>query len=119
MESNIEKSSKRGRPEKSKANLKSKRVTMRVTESQLEHLTLEASRFGLTLSEYCYHMIMSKEVKAPFTKEEIELKRGIVAVGNNVNQIARKAHQQGIVSIVDEAKEILRIIRKMVDKYDS
>lgn len=108
---------KGGRPQKSEANKKTGRIAVFMTKAERELIKKRADEFGVTLSEYCSMAILNLKVEAPFSQEEIDLKRGLVGMANNLNQIAYKANAAGIDTVEHSAKELLVEIKKELEKF--
>lgn len=113
--------SKGGRPSKAQDAKRSEVITFKTTPGQLRALRQRADTLGMTLSDYCHRHILSTTIVAPFTEEELTLKRGLVGMANNVNQLAYKAHAAGIESVAESCREVLAELRKelaVFKKYD-
>lgn len=75
------------------------RVQVRLDDDEHDYFLYNLERSGLTMEAYLRTLIMSK---IPKTKEVSELDRNILAqlyaIGNNLNQIARRAHVMNVLS---------------------
>ncbi len=110
-------SKQKGRPQKKPENKKSERVVFMVTPSDFEAISKHAQNFNLTLSEYCNKIVLNAQIMAPFTEEELRLKRGLVGMANNLNQIAYQANAAGFESVQDSCRELLKEIKVELEKY--
>lgn len=108
---------KPGRPKKLVEHKKSERVVFWTTPSKAKEIEERASNFNLTVSEYCSKIILEVEIVAPFTEEELNLKRALVGMANNLNQIAYRANAAGIETVTQSAKELLGEIKKELKKF--
>ncbi|MGM9512451.1 plasmid mobilization protein [Larkinella sp. GY13] len=108
---------KNGRPEKSTDTKKSQRIGFWVTESEAVVIRKQAQEAGLTISDYCNQIITNGQIVAPFTEEELNLKRGLVGMANNLNQIAFRANAAGISSVESSARDLLQEIKKLLKTY--
>ncbi|WP_138485054.1 plasmid mobilization protein [Dyadobacter bucti] len=108
---------KPGRPKKSESTIKSETIAFTVTKVQAKEIADRARAIHLTVSEYCSKAILESGIIAPFTEEELSLKRGLVGMANNLNQIAYRANAAGIESVEQSAKELLREIKKELKKF--
>lgn len=110
-------SKKGGRPAKSFENKKSVKIQVKVTKSEAAAIQEKAKSMSLSVSEYCSVALKNSKIIAPFTEQELDLKRGLVGMGNNLNQIAYKANAAGIETVEQSAKELLIEIKKELEKF--
>lgn len=91
---------------------------MTVSLTKLEKLAVKrrAEKAGLNLSDYGRQMILSGQAQTKLTPEENATLNQVAQLGNNLNQIARKANTEGIRSIAIEASRILQQLRELVEK---
>ncbi len=57
----------------------------------------KASKAGLGITVYIREMALHGEVIARMSEEERQFVREIVGMSNNINQMAKKAHQEGLL----------------------
>lgn len=110
-------SKKGGRPAKSVENKKSVKIQVKVTKSEAEAIKEKARNMSLSVSEYCSAVLKDSKIVAPFTEQELDLKRGLVGMANNLNQIAYKANAAGIETVEHSARELLSEIKKELEKF--
>lgn len=77
-------------------NVREKRVNLRFDESEYDHLVSLAD--GRRVATYCRDVLLAKKVRKKSAKNKyqglpVELLRELNGIGNNLNQIARLAHQ--------------------------
>jgi hypothetical protein len=106
-----------GRPRKSDDLKRSETISFKTTKVQFERLKQQADQFDMTLSDYCHKHILSAQITAPFTEEELSLKRGLVAMANNLNQLAHRANAAGIETVGQSAQELLLEIKIELRKF--
>ena len=70
-------------------------------ESDYIYVMDKAQRCGLTISEYCHQAAMDGAVKEHIQPEQAALIRDIAGVANNVNQIAKRANEVGVIDEMD------------------
>ena len=83
--------------------VKTKVISARVTEVVYELLHQQAEDAGMTLSEFAAQMLTKGHVNTSYVfyvhPDEIEaITREFAAIGNNLNQIAQKAH---VLNVID------------------
>ncbi|WP_051350403.1 plasmid mobilization protein [Dyadobacter alkalitolerans] len=108
---------KAGRPKKSMEHKKSERIVFWTTPAKAVEIEEKAGKLNLSVSEYCNKIILEVEIVAPFTEEELNLKRSLVGMANNLNQLAYRANAAGIESVTQSAKELLADIKKELKKF--
>lgn len=110
------KKKKGGRPKKSSVSRKSKTVAVCFSEPELYAVRHRAEKAKLSLSEYCHDAILDGVIKEPLKKEELDALRGLVNVGNNLNQLARTARFIGLKRIEKEADVLFESIQNIINK---
>lgn len=105
---------KGGRPQ----NVQKRDEQSTVYWSTLEYLAVKkrAEKAGLNLSDYCRQMVLTGKAQVRLTPEENATLNEVARLGNNLNQIAHKAHADGIRSIAFEASRLLEELSQILDK---
>ena len=110
---------------KVKSIVKTKVISARVTETVHELLHQQAEDAGMTLSQFAAQMLMKGRVNTSYVfyvhPDEIEaITREFAAIGNNLNQIAQKAHVLNVIdaprydAAVREFEKVVRDITQAV-----
>lgn len=94
MENKKKVSSKMGRPIKEKGKL-STSINLKLTEENYKSVKEKAGKLGMRATQYAREMTLKGCVKSRFTLEELDLMRKVSGMANNLNQIAKKANQEG------------------------
>lgn len=91
------------------------RIQVRLSDDEYDYFCYNRARTGLTTESYLRQLISDK---TPKTKEMSQLDKEIVAqlyaIGNNLNQIARRVNDSNILSVdkfnkaVDDFKQIMQ-----------
>lgn len=69
--------------------IKTRRITVRLTEEEYQHLTSQSEGCGIGNADYVRRMIMQEPVLKVKVREELgDLRTELHHVGNNLNQIA-------------------------------
>lgn len=91
---------------------------MTVCLTKLEKLAIKrrAQKAGLNLSDYGRQMVLTGKAQVRLSPEENTTLNQVAKLGNNLNQIAHKAHADGIRSIALEAQRLLRQLSELLDK---
>lgn len=103
-----------GRPKKAIKKVKSSPVHMTVSDRLI--IERKARLFNLSISEYLLKAGLSKCVKARLTEEEVLLFRQLTAMGNNLNQIARRVNQTGLLrtSDIEDLMKVKELIKRLL-----
>lgn len=95
MESETLRKKKAGRPRKSVR--KEVRACVRYSKAEYFVIGEKASKAGLTASEYIRRITIYGEIRMRLTQEEREFARKLVGMANNLNQLAKACHQEGLL----------------------
>ena len=109
--------SKGGRPKK--AGRKSTVLVVRMTPAERAVIENKASEARVKTAEWIRMAAINAVIKARFTKEEIGLLRSLAGLNNNLNQLTRLAHQEGITSVIINIRTLLKEISVYLDKLKS
>lgn len=74
-------------------------VITRLNEKEKQHLTFLVKRSGLSQEAYIRHLINGVIPKDSPPVDYFAMMKEIHAIGNNLNQIARKANQLNIIDV--------------------
>lgn len=88
--------SKGGRP--AKAVRKEKQFSLRFTEAEYASVKEKAAIAGLTFTMYLRIMALLGQVKARQNEDERQAVKQLIAMASNINQLAKVAHQQGLLT---------------------
>lgn len=91
-------------------------ITVLLTKLEKLALKKRAEKAGLNLSDYGRQMVLTGKAQARLTPTENETLNQVAKLGNNLNQIAHKAHADGIRSIALEAHRLLQQLSQLLDK---
>ena len=114
METVRMKKKKGGRPTKKlKREL---RITARF--SKLEHYILQqkAGKAGINVSEFLRQAAIAAKITGRLTEEERHIIRQLIGMANNLNQMAKVANREGMVSIRLLLQSCLQLIHDLLNK---
>lgn len=91
---------------------------VKVGFNDLDHDTLvyRAESAGMSVSELVHEAALNTPIKAHISDEHIEQVRGLTAMGNNLNQIARQANTSGLPSVIHLVRQILSDIQQLISR---
>jgi hypothetical protein len=95
METVRTKRKKAGRPVK--AVKKEVRACVRFTKTEYFIVREKASKAGLKASEYIRQITINGQVKNRLAEEERQFARQLIGMANNLNQLAKACHQEGLL----------------------
>lgn len=104
----------RGRPAKEKEKL-TRSINLKLTESGFEAIQQKAESIGMTATQYAREMTLKGRIKPRYTKEELDLRRKIAGIANNLNQLSRKANTDGYKAASYRVTLILEQIKELLD----
>jgi Bacterial mobilisation protein (MobC) len=111
------------RPKKAEGDHRDQWLGFRVSASELEAIEREADRLKLSQSDYLRHCATKRTLRvvADSKKADPVLIGHLLAIGNNLNQIARKLNSTDRVP--DNLNETLQIVQRLLIEagkgYDS
>jgi hypothetical protein len=107
---------KGGRPKKSSLSRKGKTVSVYFSEHELYAIRHRAEKTKLPISVYCHDAILNGEIKEPVKKEDLEILRGLVNTGNNLNQMMKTVKFLNLNQLENESFNVLESIKNIINK---
>ncbi len=109
----------RGRPTINEVERKSYFARVRLSTEEYYLVRAKAREAAMNMSEYIRVTLRNSEVKQRLTPEQNRLILGLVGMGNNINQLAKRANQVGYLSVdrelITKVAEIDKVI-KLIEK---
>jgi len=96
------KDKKGGRPKLSSAEKLKYRIAVNLCTKDFYTLKAKAAQAGMTCTEVARQAIIGCQIRQRLTPEQMECIRKISGMGNNLNQIARKANAEGYTNARSE-----------------
>jgi hypothetical protein len=104
----------RGRPAKEESKKLTRSINLKLTVSDFDIIAERAESVGMKTTQYARQMVLNGSIKSHYTKEELDLRRKIAGMANNLNQLARKANAGrfedagwALVELYDNLKKLL------------
>lgn len=94
--------------------MRNNRIQLRVTDDELRTLKNKAHKSNMSVAEYMRTSAIKKEVKAFIRQEEMEEIRKLTRLGNNLNQITKKLHTEGLAASAGEIDEIINKLKGII-----
>ena len=114
---NQEKKKSKGRPTVADARRLSKAVTVKFSKIDYEILRTRSRKANRRLAEYIRESALQSEVVQPRTEADLKEYRTLVGMANNLNQLARLSHQEGIYYTSLQLDRLLAEISDIVRAY--
>lgn len=108
---------KRGRPSKNN-NKRTESINASLTLKEYNDLLEKAKKAKLKPSVLAQKFIVKGYIKSSFTDTEIEARRQLIGMANNLNQLLHLAHKFGIKSIQYEAEKQLNEMDMILEKFN-
>ena len=89
------------------------KISVRLNEQEHEHLKKQAAISGYPMEPFIRALIMGVNLRPRPPDEYAEIRRQLAAIGNNINQLARKANA-GFASR-DEVTRALRMLDRVYE----
>ena len=114
---NQDKKKSKGRPTVADARRLSKAVTVKFSKIDYEILRTRSRKANRRLAEYIRESALQSEVVQPRTEADLKEYRTLVGMANNLNQLAKLSHQEGIYYTSLQLDRLLVEISDIVRAY--
>ncbi len=114
---NQDKKKSKGRPTVADARRLSKAVTVKFSKIDYEILRTRSRKANRRLAEYIRESALKFEVVQPRTEADLKEYRTLVGMANNLNQLAKLSHQEGIYYTSLQLDRLLAEISDIVRTY--
>lgn len=114
---NQDKKKSKGRPTIADAKRLSKAVTVKFSKIDYEILRTRSRKANRRLAEYIRESALKFEVVQPRTEADLKEYRTLVGMANNLNQLAKLSHQEGIYYTSLQLDRLLAEISDIVRTY--
>ena len=114
---NQDKKKPKGRPTVADARRLSKAVTVKFSKIDYETLRTRSRKANRRLAEYIRESALKSEVVQPRTEADLKEYRTLVGMANNLNQLTKMAHQDGIIYLYSPIEGLLREIINTIREY--
>ena len=111
------KKKQKGRPSVADARRLSKAVTVKFSKMDYETLRTRSRKTNRKMAEYIRESALNSEVRLPHTEADMKEYRALVGMANNLNQLAKLSHQEGIYYTSLQLDRLLAEISDIVRTY--
>ena len=106
-----------GRPTVADGKRLSKAVTVKFSKKDYELLKVRSKKANKRMAEYVRESALQSEVVQPRTEADMKEYRTLVGMANNLNQLTKMAHQDGIIYLYSPIIGLLGEITNVVRTY--
>lgn len=106
-----------GRPTVADGKRLSKAVTVKFSQKDYELLKVRSKKANKRMAEYVRESALQSEVVQPCTEANMKEFRTLVGMANNLNQLTKMAHQDGIIYLYSPIVGLLGEITNVVRTY--
>lgn len=110
MEEKDKTQNKGGRPRK--ATKRETHLGFYVTATESTLIKAKAQRAGVKVADYLRDLALKGKVRQTHTPEEIQHFRNLTGIANNLNQLTKEAHKQGMAFITPKILKALDELNK-------
>ena len=114
---NQDKKKPKGRPTVADARRLSKAVTVKFSKIDYEILRTRSRKANRRLAEYIRESALKSEVVLPRTEADLKEYRTLIGMANNLNQLTKIAHQDGIIYLYSPLDKLLGEITNVIREY--
>ena len=114
---NQDKKKTKGRPTVADARRLSKAVTVKFSKIDYETLKTRSRKANRRLAEYIRESALQSEVVQPRTEADLKEYRTLIGMANNLNQLTKIAHQDGIIYLYSPLDKLLGEITNVIREY--
>ena len=76
----------------------------------------KAAKSGMSITLYIRQMAMQGKIIARLNEEERQIVRQLVGMANNLNQLTKKGHQEGLLTAVLHFEKYRKLIDELFEK---
>jgi len=106
---------KGGRPTKKLSEKRKYRITVKMATEEYYAMKLKAKNAGVSASEIVRMAIRDCHIRARLTTEQADYIRKLCGMANNLNQLTRKAHREGVRLHYGQCQHLLLSLENIID----
>ncbi|RXF67913.1 plasmid mobilization protein [Arcticibacter tournemirensis] len=107
----------RGRPRK--AITRNASLVVRLTPTERLVISGKAKQAGMRITEWFRTSAKNAVIKPRFSKEDAAYLRTLSGMANNLNQLTRLAHTNGLVSLIADLRMLLLKVEELMKRIGS
>ncbi|MGY3053299.1 hypothetical protein ACVWYG_001497 [Pedobacter sp. UYEF25] len=91
-------------------------IRIRLTKTEDFMIREKARKAGMRVSEWCRQSAKSARITPRLSAEDLQYFRVLSGLANNLNQLTKLAHQQGILLVQKKCRELIAEIDALIKK---
>lgn len=105
-----------GRPTKGLSEKRKYRITVKMATGEYYALKLKARQAGVSASEMVRQAVDGCVVRERLTTEQADFIRKLCSMANNLNQLTRRAHREGVWLHSAQCRQLLLSLETLIDR---
>jgi predicted DNA binding CopG/RHH family protein len=89
-------------------------VKVRLTDEERIQIKKKAFASGLQEAVFMREASLNSQIIAPLTIDQMKQIRSLSSISNNLNQVVKEFHRNGLTSVATELENILTQIKRIV-----
>ena len=90
---------------------------LRISPEEQALVVQKARAAGMSVSAFARKLLLHGQVKAFMNEEEKIILRQLVGIANNVNQFTKKAHTEGVLTVLMEYEKLRERINEILNRF--
>lgn len=92
------------------------RAAVRFTKTEYFIVKEKAAIAGISVSKYIRRVAINEQIRVRLTEEETKISRHLVGISNNLNQIAKACHDEGVLKAMAYFQNYRNLIDALLKK---
>ena len=92
-------------------------IRVRLSKTERYLISEKAKKAGLKISDWVRQAAKSAKISSRFSVDEMNTIRKLTGMANNLNQMTKLAHQQGLLVIQQKCRELLSQIDDVLKSF--
>lgn len=95
------------------------KLSLRLSESEHQHLKEQVALSGYSKEQYLRNLIAGENMRPRPPGEMVEVRRQLAAIGNNINQLARKANaservnREEVAQVISFQEQVWELMKRL------
>jgi hypothetical protein len=91
---------------------------VRFTKLEYYVVKHKASKSGMNITLYIRQMALQGKIISRLNEEERQFVRQLIGIANNINQLTKKGHQEGLLTAVLMFEKYRKLIDELLEKLN-
>ena len=93
------------------------RAAVRFGKTEYFIVQTKAGKAGLKVSTYIREVAINEQVKSRLSEEDRQIARKLAGFSNNINQLAKTAHKEGMLSAMQYFETLKVFIDELLNRF--